>query len=132
MQKIIVYTSETCPYCKQVKEELKKQNIDFIEELIDESNDWKEIRVLTGIPMTPTIYYNGEYIAPGRDFSNPQHLIEILNTENNLNISKTDIIYEKVKTLTFQMSNAFGRMDQLLRQIENKLNIEEDEHESTD
>ncbi len=30
------------------------------------------------------------------------------------------------------MSNAFGRMDQLLRQIENKLNIEEDEHESTD
>ena len=131
MEKIIVYTSETCPYCKQVKEELEKQNIDFTEKLISESNSWKEIRVLTGIPNTPTIYYDNKYLAPGRDFSNPQHLIEVLNTENNLDVSKTDIIYEKVKTLTFQMSNAFGRMDQLLRQIENKLNIEEDEHKST-
>ena len=37
---------------------------------------------------------------------------------------------EKIKTLNYNMSMAFNRTDQLLKQIENKLNIE-DEHKST-
>ena len=28
-EKIIIYTNEQCPYCKQVKEELEKNNIKF-------------------------------------------------------------------------------------------------------
>ena len=27
--KLEIYTNETCPYCKQIKEELTKNNIDF-------------------------------------------------------------------------------------------------------
>ena len=31
MNKIEIYTNETCGYCKQVKEELSKNNIEFEE-----------------------------------------------------------------------------------------------------
>ena len=29
MKKIIIYTNETCPYCKQVKEKLTEEKIKF-------------------------------------------------------------------------------------------------------
>ena len=29
MDTIIIYTNETCPYCKSIKEELTKANIEF-------------------------------------------------------------------------------------------------------
>ena len=32
--KITIYTSETCPYCKQIKEELNKKNIEFKKDAI--------------------------------------------------------------------------------------------------
>ena len=38
---------------------------------------------------------------------------------------------ERIKTLNFHINTAFGRMDQLLRKIETKINTE-DEHKSTD
>ena len=37
----------------------------------------------------------------------------------------------RIKTLNFHINTAFGRMDQLLRKIETKINTE-DEHKSTD
>ena len=30
-EKITIYTSETCPYCKQVKDFLKESEIDYTE-----------------------------------------------------------------------------------------------------
>lgn len=132
MENIIMYTSSTCPYCKTVKEEFKKENIEFNERLINEQAfEWQEVIDLTGTPTVPTIVYEEQYFVPGRDFANPEQLINILK---NFKASTKDInvrTFEQIKTLKFNIHKAFVRMDQLLRQIETKLNIEKDEHKST-
>ena len=58
-------------------------------------------------------------------------LVNILKnyTPLSLNFSNERQALERVKTLNYNIVTAFGRLDQLLRQIETKLNT--DEHEST-
>ena len=132
MEKIIIYTNEQCPYCKQVKEELTKNNIKFENRLTTEfEEEWKNINILTDMPTVPTLLYKNNYFIPGRDFGNPSHLIAMLNGFEESNFSIEIQTFEKIKTLNYNMSMAFNRTDQLLRQIENKLNIKEDEHKST-
>ena len=78
MNKIIIYTNETCPYCKQVKEKLNENNIKFTERLTKDWKDkWQEIVNLTGIPTVPTIETENIY-SPGRDFGSPEHLVNNL------------------------------------------------------
>jgi glutaredoxin len=131
MNKIEIYTNNNCGYCKQLKEELNKSNIEFKEKLISEfATEWQDVVNLTGLPTTPTIKYKEEYFVPGRDYQNPQQLINILETFNDSPYDKTRRTFERVKTLNYNINMAFGRLDQLLRQIETKINT--DEHESTD
>tara|TARA_R100000742_G_C4200192_1_gene29529 strand:+ start:177 stop:566 length:390 start_codon:yes stop_codon:yes gene_type:complete len=128
MKKIKIYTNTTCPYCKSIKEELNKVGIEFENKDTTECKDsWQEIVNLTGIPSVPTIKYNDEFLAPGRDFSNPEHLINILNNKEKSKYSDSKRTLEKLKTLNYNMGQAFQRMDQLLRKIEIKLNIEEND-----
>ena len=122
---------ETCSYCKSIKKELNENNIEFVEKLTNEwQEEWDKIIGLTNIPTTPTIYYKNSYFMPGRDFSNPQHLLNILKNFKNSEFSESRQALEQIKTLNYNMSTAFGRLDQLLRQIETKLN-KEDEYKST-
>ena len=133
MDKIIIYTNEQCPYCKQVKEELTKNEIEFENRFTKDFEDqWKNISGLTSMSTVPTIYYQDDYLVAGRDFPNPQVLVNILKNyiHLSLNFSNERQILERVKTLNYSMSMAFSRLDQLLRQIETKLNT--DEHKSTD
>ena len=132
MSKIIIYTNEQCPYCKQVKEELTKNNMEFENRLTTEfEEEWKNVNNLTNIPTVPTLLYKNNYFVSGRDFGNPSHLVAILNNFEESNFSIEKQTFEKIKTLNYNMSMAFNRTDQLLRQIENKLNIEDDEYKST-
>ena len=122
----------TCGYCKTIKEELEKNNIEFENRLTNEWKDeWNDIVNLTNLPTTPTICYKDSYFIPSRDFGSPQQLIEMLK---NLKQSKwrpeSKQIIEKIKTLNYNMSGAFNRMEQLLMKIETKLNTK-DEHKST-
>ena len=127
-----IYTNETCPYCKSIKEELDKNNIEFNERLIkDYQKNWQQIYSLTGMPTVPTIEYNGEYFVPGRDFANASQLINILQNFSKIDFSDSRRSLEKIKTLNYYTNQAFVKLDQLLRQIENQLNTEKDEHEST-
>ena len=133
MEKITIYTSETCVYCKQIKEELSKKNIKFEEKITDQHlNKWQNIINLTGVAVTPTVNYKNEYFIPGRDYQNPQQLINLLESFEISLYSESRKTLERIKTLNYNINTAFGRMDQLLRQIENKLNIKENEHKSTD
>ena len=132
MNKIEIYTNQSCPYCKSIKEELTKAEIEFEnKDTIEYKDSWQEVVNLTGMANIPTIKYNDEFFAPGRDFGNPEHLINILNNKEKSKYSDSKRTLEKVKTLNYNMSQAFQRMDQLLKQIETKLNIEENEHKST-
>ena len=79
MEKITIYTQSTCGYCKTIKEELTNNNIEFEVKLITEfKNEWDNIVSLTKLPTTPTVYYKNNYFLPGRDFVNPQALINLL------------------------------------------------------
>ena len=132
MKKIIIYTNEQCPYCKQVKEELTKNEVEFENRFTkDFELAWRDISSLTGMPTVPTIHYQGDYLVAGRDFPNPTILVDILKnyTPLDLNFSHERQALESVKTLSYNILNAFNRLDQLLRQIETKLNT--DEHKST-
>ena len=132
MDKIEIYTSNICPYCKQIKDELNKKNIKFEEKSTSDFNDeYQEIVNLTGLPTVPTIKYNGEYFLPGRDYGNPQQLINLLETFKVSQYDDSRRTLERMKTLNFHINTAFGRLDQLLRKIETKINTEEDEHKST-
>ena len=125
-----IYTNETCPYCKQIKEELTKNNIEFNERLTkDWPAKWKDIVSLTGIPTVPTICYKENYFVPGRDFNTPPHLVAIIKDFDTCSFSNEIQLLEKIKTLNYNISMAFKSLDQLLRQIETKINT--DEHKST-
>ena len=122
MSKIIIYTNETCPYCKQIKEELTKNNIEF-EDVItsDQKDNWQAIVNLTGMPTVPTLNFNGDYLVPGRDFGNTANLINLIQNYKESNFTIQEITLEKLKTLHYNISTAFNRTNQILTQIETKL-----------
>ena len=131
-KEITIYTSETCPYCNTIKETLEKNDIKFIEKLISEyKEEWGDIGSLTNMSQTPTIIINNEYFVPGRDFFNPEHLINIIKEFKESKFDYSIRSFERVKSLNFNILTAFNRLDTTLRNIETKLNIEENEHKST-
>jgi len=110
MKKITVYTNETCPYCKQIKEELTKNNIEFENILTtDDPEEWQAIVDFTGMPTVPTIYFNGEYFMPGRDFNNADLLIKLIQNYTPSLYTAEEVALEKLKTLNYNMSMAFNR-----------------------
>ena len=129
---MIIYTNETCPYCKQIKEELTKVNIEFEERsTLEFKDEWQNIASLTGIPTVPTVCYKDNYFIPGRDFNGVPHLINMIKEFKPCSFSLETQALEKIKSLNYNISTAFGRVDQLLRKIETKLNTEEkDEYKS--
>ena len=131
IEKLTIYTSNTCGYCKQLKDKLTFENIEFEEKITkDFKDEYQDIINLTGLTITPTIKYKGEYFLPGRDYGNPQQLINLLETFKSSEYNDSRRVLERVKTLNFHINTAFGRLDQLLRKIETKINT--DEHKSTD
>ena len=131
MDKIEIYTNSTCGYCKTLKDELTKNNIEFKEKSTNDFKDeYQEIVSLTGLATTPTIKYKDEYFVPGRDYGSPQQLINLLEVFKLSKYNDSRRTLERIKTLNYNINMAFGRLDQLLRQIETKINT--DEHKSTD
>ena len=132
MKKITIYTNETCPYCVQVKENLTKEKLKFKEkDIVKAEKEWREIVSLTGLPTVPTILYDEEYLVAGRDFQNPQQIVNILQNFKSSSYDDARKTLERMKTLNFHINTAFMRMDQLLRQIETNTKKEKDEHKST-
>ena len=123
---------ENCSYCKTIKEELTKNNIEFEEKINTKfQEEWNKVVALTNMPTTPTIYYKNNYFIPQRDFGNPQNLIELLKNFKESEFSLSHRNNEAIKTLNYNVAMAFGRLDQLLKQIETNTKKEEDEHKST-
>tara|TARA_R110001592_G_scaffold120969_1_gene325930 strand:+ start:168 stop:542 length:375 start_codon:yes stop_codon:yes gene_type:complete len=122
MNKIEIYINKTCPYCKSIKEELIKENIKFTEkDTFELADEYQDVVNLTGLNTVPTIKCNNQYFIPGRDFQNPQQLVSIFKNLKSSPYSESKQVLEKVKTLNYNINMAFGRLDQLLRQIENKI-----------
>ena len=126
-EKITIYTSETCPYCKTVKDKLKESSIKFTEkDTVKSKKEWEEVFNLTKTPTTPTIKINGEFLVPGRDFQQPEHLISILSNFKKSKYSNNRQTIELLRTLNFNIFTAFQRMQQILQQIENNTKKEKE------
>jgi len=120
----------SCGYCKTIKEELTKNNIEFEEKLNTEfEEEWTKVAALTKMATTPTVYYKNNYFVPGRDFQSAKQLADRLKSFETPKYTQSRRTFERVKTLNFHMNTAFSRLDQLLRKIETKINT--DEHKST-
>ena len=113
----IIYTMEKCNYCIKVKEDLEKENINFIEKDIRENeDDWKKVMRITGHPNTPTVVFKDVYLSPMRDFSNPIVLIDILNELKNNNFNYQVHTLEKLKTMNYQISEAFNKLMETMQE----------------
>ena len=129
MEKLIIYTSSTCPYCKQVKDFLTDNKIEFEERITKENmEEFSKVAKTVGMSSLPTIVFKDSYFVPGRDYPNPNVLLEIIqNWETNDDYTR--LTYESLKTLNFNISQAFSKFQQTIQIITTKLN--KDEHEST-
>ena len=114
-KEIIIYTMDSCLYCKEVKEKLTELNIDFIEKDKTKFNDeWYKVVQLTGIPIFPTIHIRGEYFVPNRDFQNPTQILNIIEYMISEEYKEWDIqtrIYEKLKTINYSIYNQFNKLN---------------------
>ena len=133
MNKIEIYTNETCGYCKQVKEELSKNNIEFEEkDTLKYKKEFGNATSLVNMGTVPLVVVNKNiYLAPARDFSSPQHLANILTNFVEPTFDETKGCLERIKTLNYHISLAFNRLDQTLKQLEVKLNTKEDDGQTS-
>ena len=120
---LTIYSTEGCGYCTQVKEALEKNEIAFNEKLTTEyPQEWTNITELTGLPVTPCIYYKNKYFLPVRDFPNAETLIKILeNFKKPAKYNVNNAMFEHLKTLSHHMNMAMQRLDQRLQTIEERL-----------
>ena len=122
--KVTIYTSSTCPYCKQIKDKFKEEKIEFIEKTNEKfEGEWYKVNFLTGLPIFPTIKVNGNYLIPQRDFHTPEHAVSIVDYITGPeypNYTNHEILIEKIKTLNYTINNGFmhinKRLDNILKE----------------
>ena len=139
---VIIYTNKTCPYCKNIKDLFKEENIKFEErDTLEHQDEWNNIIKLTSTPTVPTIEYQGEYFSPGRDFGNPKMLVSILSNYTPSTFSDSRRILEKFTTLNFNfaqsinsLNSRLSRLEELINQIKQQVTNETEENvdKSTD
>lgn len=77
---VILYSLSTCGYCKQARELLEKQNVDYFEKVIDTSASAKKEAAELGIKAVPVLLV-GDYRVKGYDESK---WLDLLRTEGIL------------------------------------------------
>tara|TARA_Y100001938_G_C7777655_1_gene276386 strand:- start:60 stop:533 length:474 start_codon:yes stop_codon:yes gene_type:complete len=125
--KIKMYTQPNCLYCKNIKEDLTKNEIEFEEiDISQEENreEWNLVTRLSGLGLTPTITFRDQIWAPNRDFQDGKGLIQrlIYFRDNPLTEpteeDKFQIILNSTKNLAMSLSN----LHQLIANISSKVN----------
>ena len=76
---IIVYSSDTCPYCKKAKDYLKSKGIKYEERNISQNSKWaEEVKKVSGQNGIPVIVYKDKVVV-GFD---QRKLDELINQYN--------------------------------------------------
>ena len=120
--KITLYSNEHCNYCTEVKKALDEAKIDYTNVDTQEHKDvWRKVVDTTFIPTVPTLLYKDTYLVAGRDFANANVLVTLLEEFKGLDMNDPKLVLERIRTLTYSITMAFGRMDNILRNIEKKL-----------
>lgn len=91
-KKLFIFTLKGCPQCKKIINNLKKENIDYIELEINEFEDiWNDIVLTTKQDLVPVIFIqndedgNGKIYVPITDYNDENELMDIIhkNMKNN-------------------------------------------------
>ena len=98
---------------------MKKANkIKYIEE-------WSMVVALTGIPTFPTTIIEDSYFIPGRDYQNPEQIVQYIKNYNPENMFSEELkMREGFKTLIYTINQGFNKIIQELNKLKN-------EHKST-
>ena len=124
-KKVTIYISKNCGYCTTIKEKFDEKEVKFTEKEISEHNgEWNEVSRLTGLPTTPTIEFNNNYYIPGRDFQNPDQIINYIknwDVKNESSQSNDVKLLEAFKTLTFTLNMSLNRLQQSFSTLEQKV-----------
>ena len=132
LDKLVVYANENCKYCKILKDKLDSEKIKYTNiDTIKNEDKWRQVVDKTFIATVPTVLYKDTFFVAGRDFANAESLVKLINDFKGLDATDPRLVLERIRTLTYSMTMAFGRMDNILRNIESKLNIKENEYKST-
>ena len=123
MKKITIYTNETCPYCKKVKEALDNDGGFTVESKLTSEwpNEFRQLSNLLGMGTVPLVVYDGNYWLPARDFTNENHLVSIINSINKSEFSFDEMTYQRLITLNYNISIAFNKLEDIISQIELKM-----------
>ena len=62
MKKVVVYSSNTCPYCHMAMDYLKENNVEFEEKNVSEDDEARKFLVKNKIMGVPAIYVDEELI----------------------------------------------------------------------
>ena len=122
LKEVTVYTQSTCPYCKQMKDEMDQEGIKYVEkEFTEFPEEWSGVSEITQIPVFPTIKIDDEYLVPRRDFQQiPQGIQRIVAMANPKRpiLSNEIRMIEGLKTLNYNMSNAFQQMGNTMKPLQ--------------
>ena len=130
-EKITIYTNDSCDRCKDLKDTLKKEKIKFTEKNIENhKKEWNQIQAITYITSSPTILFKDNYFVADRDFQSSEQVIEIFNNYEKPNLSDCGLLLERMKTLNYNIAFTFRTLDQILRNIDKKLENNVDESTS--
>ena len=70
---ILMYTMNNCLFCKKLKETFDKEGIIYEERDYKKYEaEWTKVKMLTGIPVFPTLQVDGRYYCPNRDFKSDE------------------------------------------------------------
>jgi glutaredoxin 3 len=80
--KVTVFTTTTCPYCQMLKRYLKEHDIEYMERLVDEDEEAREVMVkesggFLGVPFTVVEKDDGKETIVGFDKGKVNSVFEL-------------------------------------------------------
>jgi glutaredoxin len=80
MNKVRIYTVEGCPYCIELKEMLKKDNVEFTEvdvNLPENEEEFKKLHEFTKCEDVPMVKVGRQVLIPNTSFQSIQEAYEL-------------------------------------------------------
>ena len=125
LQEVVIYTKFSCPFCKQMIDLLESEGIKYTEKPhIEHEDEWNQVIGLTNTPVFPTLVVNGEYLAPRRDFNQPQQAINIIKVlaKKGFKMPSNELrIREALKTLGANIQQSNQSVLQQVQQLHKRL-----------
>tara|TARA_R110002051_G_scaffold59454_2_gene109042 strand:+ start:534 stop:911 length:378 start_codon:yes stop_codon:yes gene_type:complete len=123
-EKIEIYITENCKNCKEIIEQIEKENIEFEKKPIEKfKKDWNNVVNTVHMNSTPIIWFKDTYFVSQRDFNYPNEVIDILKNYEKPNINDIIVLSETIKTLNFNLLNMVNNIYNVVKEINKKLKI---------